>query len=289
MSFSETEEVDGRKTLSAEIAASGSLSDVHSTLVKGKTVKYHGLCIKPGDVVLVRNDQDPDDWMAFVRDIISPRQRLHIEWLEVDQQVCLRGLRPTGIQQKIDVDTVNDIAYVGAHTGICDQQNMWCYDTLPSIAMATTFPTVKTRRTPKPSLKSRGRALMVRKAKRKLGKGLVKEQSSHTQPMGSSGHGKQVRSALAPISGNLARKTVEDDRFAEILAAVVEERRFPNANAIAMGEAEGLEKGKLEGSVVTGAAVDERGVQKEPAVKWVSWAKAIIGVPFSDVEIATLT
>ncbi|KAK5189037.1 hypothetical protein LTR99_011055 [Exophiala xenobiotica] len=240
MFFSETEEVDGRKTLSAEIAGSGFLSDVHSTLVKGKSVEYHGLCIKPGDVVLVRNDQDPDDWMAFVRDIRNrPRQRLHIEWLEVDQQVCLRGLRPTGIQQKIDVDTVNDIAYVGAHTGICVQQNMWCCDTLPIIAMATTSPMVKTRRTPKPSIKSRGRALMVRKAKRKLGKGLAKEQSSHTQPVGFSGHGSQGRSALAPISGNLARKTIEDDRFAKILAAVVEDRRFLNANAIEMGEAEG--------------------------------------------------
>ncbi|KAK7889951.1 hypothetical protein LTR67_008415 [Exophiala xenobiotica] len=265
MFFSETEEINGRKTLSAEIAASGLLSDVHSTLVKGKSVKYHGLCIKPGDVVLVRNDQDPDDWMAFVRDVIHrPRQRLHIEWLEVDQQVCLRGLRPTGIQQKIDVDTLTS-----ALTRECDQQNMWCYDTLPSIAIATTSPTVKTRRTPKPPIKSRGRALMVRKAKGKLGKSLVKEQSPHTQPMGSSGHGSQVRSALAPISGNLARKTVEDDRFAKILAAVVEERKFANANAIAIGEAEGLENGKIEGSVIAGVAVDERGVEKEPAFEWV--------------------
>ncbi|KAK5215224.1 hypothetical protein LTR72_011708 [Exophiala xenobiotica] len=240
MFCSEIEEVDGWKTLSA--GAFGLLSGVDSTLVKEKSIKYHRLCIEPGDVVLVRNDQDPDDWIAYVRDIINrPKQRLYIEWLEVDQQVCPRGLHPTGIQQKIDVDTVNDIAYVGAHTGICVQQNMWCCDTLPSIAMATTSSTVKTRRTPKPSVKSRGRALMVRKAKRKLGKGLVKEQSSHTQPMGSPGHGSQVRSALAPTSGNLARKTVEDDRFAKILAAVVEERKFLNANAIAMGEAEGLD------------------------------------------------
>ncbi|KAJ9493370.1 hypothetical protein H2202_011152 [Exophiala xenobiotica] len=268
MSFSETEEVDGRKTLSAEIAASRFSSDVQSTLVKGKTVKYHGLCIKPGDVVLVRNDEDPDDWMAVVRDVIDrPRQRLHIEWLEVDQQVCLRGLRPTGMQQEIDVDTVNDIADVGAHTGICVQQNMWCSDTRPSIAKATTSPTVKTRRTPKPPV--RGRALMVRKAKRKFGKGLVKEQSSHTQPVGSSGHGSRVRPALAPISGNLARKTVEDDRFAKILAGVVEERRLLNANAIAIGEAEGLENGKIEGSVITGAPVDERGVEKEAVFEWV--------------------
>jgi hypothetical protein len=130
-------------------------------------VANHGLCIKPGDVVLVRDDQDSDDWMAFVRDIINrPRQQMHIEWLEVDQQVCLQGLRPTGNQQKIDVDTVNDIAYVGAHAGICVQQNMWCCDTLPSTAMTTTSPTVKTRRTPKPSTKSQDRALMVRKAKR---------------------------------------------------------------------------------------------------------------------------
>ncbi|KAK5188248.1 hypothetical protein LTR92_011654 [Exophiala xenobiotica] len=83
--------------------------------------------------------------------------------------------------------------------------------------------------------------------------------------MGISGHGSQVRSALAPISGNLARKTVEDDRFAKILAAVVEERKFPNANAIAMGEAEGLEKGEIEGSLITGAAVDERGVDHTTA------------------------
>ncbi|KAK5283028.1 hypothetical protein LTR80_011953, partial [Exophiala xenobiotica] len=130
--------------------------------------------------------------------------------------------------------------------------------------MATTSPTVDARRTPQPSIKSRGRALMVRKAKRKIGKGLVKEQSSHSQPMGFPGHDSQVRSALAPISGNLARKTIEDDRFAEILAAVVEERRFPNANAIAMGEAEGLKKGKVEGSLITGAAADERGVGSLP-------------------------
>ncbi|KAK5463144.1 hypothetical protein LTS15_002857 [Exophiala xenobiotica] len=266
MFFSETEEVDGRKALSVEIAASGFLSDVHSTLVKGKSVEYHGLCIKPGDVVFVRNDQDPDDWMAFVRDICNrPSQRLDIEWLEVDQQVCLQGLRPTGIREEIDVNTVNDIAYVGAHKGICVQQNIWCCDTLPSIAMATTSPTVNARRTPKPSINSRGRALMVRKAKREIRKGLVKEQSSHTQPMGFSGHGSQVPSALAPTSDDLAKKTFEDDRFAEILAAVVEERRFPNANAIAMGEAEGLKKEKIEGSLITGAAVDERGVEKERA------------------------
>ncbi|KAK5188268.1 hypothetical protein LTR92_011638 [Exophiala xenobiotica] len=268
MFFSKTEEVNGRTTLSAEIAASGFLPDLHSSLVKGKSVKYHGLCIKPGDVVFVRNDQDPDDWMAFVRDIINrPKQQLNIEWLEVDQQVCLRGLHPTGIQQKIDVDTVNDIAYVGAHTGICVRQNMWCCDTLPSVAMATTSPMVKTRKTPKPSIKSRGRALMVRKAKKKLGKGLVKEQSPHTQPMGSSGDGSQVRSALAPISGNFARKTVEDDRFAKILAAVVEEQRSPNANATVIGEAEELENRENRGSVVTGAAVDGTCVEKEPALE----------------------
>ncbi|KAK5465538.1 hypothetical protein LTS15_002101 [Exophiala xenobiotica] len=86
MSFSETEVVDGRETLSAEIAASDFLSDVHSALVKRKSVEYHGLYIKPGDVVLVRNDQDPDDWMALVRDIRTrPRQRLYIEWLEIEQ------------------------------------------------------------------------------------------------------------------------------------------------------------------------------------------------------------
>ncbi|KAK5202906.1 hypothetical protein LTR41_011352 [Exophiala xenobiotica] len=265
MFFSNTKEVNGRKTLSAESTGSGSLSDVHSTLVKGKSVEYHGLYMKPGDVVLVRNDQDPDDWMAFARDIRNrTRQRLHIEWLEIEQQVCPQGLRPTGLQQEIDVDTVNDITYVGAHTGICVQQNMWCCDTLPSIAMATTSPTVNARRTPQPSIKSRGRALMVSKAKRTIGKGLVKEQSSHTQPMGFPGHDSQVRSALASISGNLARKTVEDDRFAKILATVVEDRRFPNANAIEMGEAEGLEKREIEGSLITGAAVDERGVEKEP-------------------------
>ncbi|KAK5215045.1 hypothetical protein LTR72_011872, partial [Exophiala xenobiotica] len=100
----------------------------------------------------------------------------------------------------------------------------------------------------KPSIKSRGRALMVRKAKKKLGKGLVKEQSPHTQPMGSSGDGSQVRSALAPISGNFARKTVEDDRFAKILAAVVEEQRSPNANATVIGEAEELENRENRGA-----------------------------------------
>ena len=57
--------------------------------------------IKPGDVVFVRNDQDPEDWMAFVKGITKRKhpsgkqQQLHVEWLELDQRTCLRGLRST--------------------------------------------------------------------------------------------------------------------------------------------------------------------------------------------------
>jgi hypothetical protein len=40
----------------------------------------------------------------------------------------------------------------------------------------------------------------------------------------------------------------------------VEDKRFLNANAIEMGEAKGLEKREIEGSLITSVVVNERGI-----------------------------
>ena len=80
--------------------------------------------------MFVRNDEEPQDWIALVEDISKEGSQvlLHINWLEHGKGRCPRALSRTDLQDQIDLETINDVLHIQKHSRTCVQQNHWCWD-----------------------------------------------------------------------------------------------------------------------------------------------------------------